>query len=117
MARNRRAKLNGKSNPSNFAQHRAMSVYPEKSKNTCMKKARQPDHAASQPGCAIGSLKYESETTAKRSANTIFFSRPERTRIIQLWTTIAAGVRHDQICDMNCLARMMGRAGRGGKNV
>src|SRR5437763_13784702 len=108
LARNGRAKLSGNSKPSSFAQPRAMSVYPEKSKNTCMKKARQPDHPASQPGCAIGSLEYESDTTGKRSADTIFFSRPERTRIIQLWTTIAAGVGHDQIGDMNCLARMLG---------
>src|SRR5437667_12795029 len=104
LARNGRAKLSGNSKPSSFAQPRAMSVYPEKSKNTCMNKARQPDHAASQPGCAIGSLKYEYDTTAKRSANTILFSRPERTRIIRLWRTIAARMRHDQMCDMNCLA-------------
>src|SRR6266446_10641348 len=92
LARNGRAKLSGNSKPSSFAHPRAMSVYPEKSKNTCIKNARQPDHAASHPGCAIGSLKYESDTTAKRSAKTIFFKRPERTRIIPLWTTIAAGL-------------------------
>src|SRR5580765_7968253 len=97
LARNGRAKLSGNSKPSSLAQPRAMSVYPEKSKNTCMVIERHPDHAGSHPGWAAGSLKYESETTANRSANTIFLIRPDRTRMIPLWITIAAGVRHDQI--------------------
>src|SRR5215831_19223208 len=117
LAKNGRAKLSGNSKPSSLAQPRAMSVYPEKSKNTCMKKARQPDHAASQPGCAIGSLKYESDTTANRSANTIFFNRPETTRMIPLWTIIAAGYFQNWICEMNCRARMIGPAIKCGKNA
>jgi hypothetical protein len=37
-----------------------------------MKNARHPDYAGIKPACAAGSLKYSLDTTANRSANTIF---------------------------------------------